>query len=531
MIARILLVALCLAGFFATGEGRAHAVLSVAEPADGQALDVAPARATLRFSETVSPLAFRLLRPNGEIVRLGDVRAEKDVISVGLPVDLQAGTSILNWRVSSADGHPVGGTVTFVLGQAEPATGGEAVSLAATTYRVAAWAAGALTLICLVLSVGAVLFCSWIYQPRSQRSRRVASVGAISGILALSFQAVVSALDLTGLSPAELTVNDAISALTAGTTATALGFHATALIIALVCARVRPQIGKVLSAAAGVAAIAGFTVHGHASNADPAWLVRPAIALHVGGALVWLGSFVPLLVALRSSAAEGEEALLRVSRPIFVAAVLLVLTGPILATIQLGALTELWSSAYGVVLLLKLACVMPMYALGAVNRFHLSPTALGGSVGARRWIRKTILAEAVLGAVTIGVLGLWRFTPPPRTMETVVATVNGLQFHAHGVRAMANLTLSPARVGRSKVSVTVLNVDTTPLAAKAVSVSLFDPTQQLEPLQKDAVKVTASTWAVDDVAIMRPGRWTVRIDIYVTDFERVSVRTAVTISK
>ena len=45
-------------------------------------------------------------------------------VTIRLPEGLMAGTHLLSWRVISADSHPVGGALTFSIGQpsAQPAT-------------------------------------------------------------------------------------------------------------------------------------------------------------------------------------------------------------------------------------------------------------------------------------------------------------------------------------------------------------------------------------------------------------------------
>jgi len=520
----VLAVLLCLSA----GAAQAHAILETAEPADGAALSAPPARATLRFSEPVTPLAFRLLRPDGEIVRLPDARADGATVEVPLALEGASGTAILNWRVASSDGHPVGGSVTFTVGGGGTAP---AQDLAWSTYRAPGWAARVVLMVALFGSVGAALFRPWIFAARRRGDVRL-SIGAGGlGLLSLAGLVYAQAVDVTGLGPSELRGSDLWGALLANGFGLAVGLIACALILALICGsgRLGARAARCLSAAAAVATVAGFVAYGHASAAEPAWLMRPAIALHVAAVLFWLGSFAPLLNALRSSPSEGAGALARYSLPILLSSAILLLSGAAMAWVQLGAATELWSSAYGVVLLAKLALVAPMFALGALNRFALTNRVAVGDPRALRRLRRTIAAEMLLGVLTLGVVGLWRFTPPPRSMEAVTVTVNGLQFHAHGVRAMANLVLSPARVGRSKVTVSVLNVDATPLAAKEVTVVLLDPLGQLEPIRRPARRLTDASWVVDEVTIPLPGRWTVRVDMLISDFEQATVRTGVNV--
>ena len=513
--------------FLLGGAAQAHAILQTATPADGASLDAPPTRVVLTFSEPVTPLAFRLLRPDGEIVRLPDPRADGATIEAPLALEGVTGTAILNWRVASADGHPVGGSITFTIGAGtEPAQ-----ELAWSTYRAPSWAARFLLMVGLFASVGAILFRYWVFAAERRGDMRLAAGAAGLGALSLAAFVYAQAVDVSGLGASGLRASDVWNALLVNGFGLGAGLAGCALVLALVCATggVSGAAGRWLSAAAAAAVVAAFVAYGHARAAEPAWLMQPAIALHVAAVLFWLGSFAPLLNALRSSPGEGATALARFSLPIFVTSAVLLLTGFVMAWAQLGAVSELWSSAYGVVLLAKLALVAPMFALGAVNRFALAGGVAAGRPAAIRRLRRTIAAELLLGVLTLGVVGLWRFTPPPRSMEAVTVTVNGLQFHAHGVRAMANLELSPARVGRSKATVNVLNIDATPLAAREVTVVLLDPLGRLEPIRRPARRLTDASWVVDEVSIPSPGRWTVRVDILISDFEQATVRTSVNV--
>src|SRR4051794_41981370 len=75
-----------------------------------------PAALTLTFNEPVSPLVIRLIGPDGTVVSPA-VKAEDTVLTI-TPPPLQQGTHALSWRVISADGHPVGGSLVFSVGTA-----------------------------------------------------------------------------------------------------------------------------------------------------------------------------------------------------------------------------------------------------------------------------------------------------------------------------------------------------------------------------------------------------------------------------
>ncbi|TGQ20504.1 copper resistance protein CopC, partial [Mesorhizobium sp. M00.F.Ca.ET.220.01.1.1] len=76
----------------------------------------APAQFALTFSEPVSPLVLTLVKPDGTPVALTSFRLSDQTLEIDDPQPLKSGTHVLSWRVISADGHPVGGSLLFSIG-------------------------------------------------------------------------------------------------------------------------------------------------------------------------------------------------------------------------------------------------------------------------------------------------------------------------------------------------------------------------------------------------------------------------------
>lgn len=97
----------------------AHGVLRKSEPANGATLRVAPRVIRLTFSEPPQ-LAFtrvELIGPDSQRVTLSPLRvAARDstgVVVADVLGALRAGRYRITWQITSADGHPVRGTVAF----------------------------------------------------------------------------------------------------------------------------------------------------------------------------------------------------------------------------------------------------------------------------------------------------------------------------------------------------------------------------------------------------------------------------------
>lgn len=105
--------AAALAWLFLATAALAHASLTATEPRDGAVVPTAPTTLALSFSEPVSPLALKLVKPDGSAVALERFSLRDRTVEIEVPPDLSAGTHALSWRVVSEDGHPVAGSIVF----------------------------------------------------------------------------------------------------------------------------------------------------------------------------------------------------------------------------------------------------------------------------------------------------------------------------------------------------------------------------------------------------------------------------------
>lgn len=155
----------------------AHAALVSSDPADGQRLPALPGTATLSFNEEISPPSYVVVTaPDGSRADRGEPRVDGTKVTVDLAKGRE-GTYALAFRVISADGHPVTGRLTFVVGDGPLDTTGP--TLAATpgdspaSGRAAASEGGDLGLGTVQIAVGAGLFAVagllWVLARRRPR--------------------------------------------------------------------------------------------------------------------------------------------------------------------------------------------------------------------------------------------------------------------------------------------------------------------------------------------------------------------------
>lgn len=107
-----LLALLCLA--LGAGPASAHASLVGSDPGDGASIATSPTSITFTFNENIGNPAYVAVRaPNGDKVTVSDVSAVDAEVTAALSASDQKGRYTATYRVVSADGHPVEGTITW----------------------------------------------------------------------------------------------------------------------------------------------------------------------------------------------------------------------------------------------------------------------------------------------------------------------------------------------------------------------------------------------------------------------------------
>ncbi len=511
MALAMLAVLLCSAG-----TAFAHASLINADPRDGAMIADAPKHFNLTFSEPVSPLVLKLVAPGGDVTSLDRFVLEGNTLIIEAPADLGRGTHALSWRVVSTDGHPVGGAVVFSIGAPSAGPIPDVEDSVDWPVRIAFWTARLGVYTGLFIGVGGVFFASWM----GQGGRRAAFLTCATMVLGLI--AATISLGLQGADALNATLRELNAAIiwrtgfqtTYGNTVLVAGFS---LVAGLIAIALRGLPAKALSLLAFLGVGSALAASGHASAAPPEWLTRPAVFLHGICIAFWAGALMPLGFALASSRADATAVLRGFSRAIPYALASLIASGLLLAVVQLQSIEALWTTAYGKVFLIKLALLVVVFALAAMNRFRLTQPAEQGDGPSTRLLRRSILLETMLILAIFGVAALWRFTPPPRALAEAAAAPAAI--HIHTAKAMADLTITPGHTGAVTASMILMNGDFGPLPAKEVTLTLANAVAGVEPIKRSATRPGDGTWQIIDLPIPVPGRWSVRIDILVSDFE------------
>ena len=499
----------------------AHAALLGSEPEDGASLAAPPAALVLRFDEAVTLLDLRLTGPSGAVALAAPAGTSGTVLRAALPAGLPRGTYLAGYRVVSADGHPVGGTLAFGLGMApEPAAAAPAPdppwTAAATLLRL-------LLYLGVALGGGGALFAALVAAP-PPAARRVSRLAAAAGAVAALLGIGVQGADLRAAPDLAALLEGASWDAAAASTALARGLAvASGLLLALLALGRTGRAARLAGLAGALLAAGGLALSGHAAQGGPP--VQALLVAHALTAAFWLGAFPPLAALLRRDGAAALPAVRRFAALALPAVAVLLLTGVAQAALHLPEATALVRTRYGGLLLAKAGLALLLLALAGWNNRVLTPALAADRPGTAGRLRRAIGLEGGLALLLLGVTAVLTMTPP-RPAEPHrhphAAVAEGLAVATEAGGRSVTLQASPARVGHNRLRLWIAGPDGLPFAAREVTLELVPPRSRTDGLRRpmQAAGPGVFTWEGPELAL--PGRWTLHVDILVGDFEQAT---------
>jgi copper transport protein len=446
----------------------AHATLLRTAPADGAVLAAAPRHVTIFFDDTIRAGKGNAAIANGSkrSVLAGPATAHGH--NLVLPLRrLPDGDYSVRWSIVSDDGHPESGVLAFAVGAGRaPPT----ALLDATTHS--SWSGvleRTLFLLGLLTAGGAAVFG---FQARP----------VLGGRLTLPLAQLI----FFSLLVAFLGGSALLRAATAGTRYDHV--LKVAIVVSIVggaAAALAPVYPRLLDAASlcALVLLAAPTLGGHALDRDqPRLLSVPADLAHVVGAAIWLGGLITLVTVLprvRADDSERQLVVRRFSTTAFVAVCVLSAAGLARAVTELHSVSQVWSTSYGRVLIVKSVLLLPLLGLGWLNRTRL--------LGAFTRLRRSATVEVLLlGCIVVAVAVLVELRPgtaearraQPSVASPATATLPSSRTAVVDARGIAGLAVGLARVPGS-ATVTIIGPDGSAAAGESVAINGDELRQRL----------------------------------------------------
>lgn len=400
------------------GPASAHAELVASTPSQGAVIGSEPGRVTLRFSEEIvlRLSAVKVIGPDGRRLDAGAAHAGpsgEDGMAVDLAPDARHGTFVVVWQVTAADdGHASSGTVMFAVGAASmPAS---VAGLGHDRLTSAVYDAGQWVGFAGLAMVGGVAALH-TYRRKGQASGAdgdsptafaPSATPTWPAALGWSLLLVGTLIQLTGYAPAArgLPLSHLLDrSLLSVTLATREGhaFMARLLVLAVAAvigdAVLRRAAGPGVPLAFTLAMAATWGATGHAATGGGAPVAMVALTLHVAAMAVWIGGLFMLAVLLAGRGEAVAAAVHRFSRLALGAVAMVAATGLYQAWREVGSISALLDTAYGRLLLAKVAILLCVIGVARRSR-GIVATWRGGSEAT---LRRNVLLELAGASVLL----------------------------------------------------------------------------------------------------------------------------------
>ena len=516
----------------------AHARLITTEPANDAVLEQSPRFVLLRFDEQVETAfgAIRVYDPRARRVETGKVEQPSGKEArIELAPRLARGTYTATWRVVSVDGHPISGAFVFHVGapSANPAgiaaqvgDGGTPRSVTVVFSIVRALD----FLLLLLVGGGMLMLITGLERASGDVKTKLSSLLTVCagglGVIAMA-GIVVEGAKAGGFGVSDAFGWDVFSSVL-GTRfgevwAAQAGLAAAVMVLLVARARTLALVPAALllltPAASGHASVSG----GLAVVTDVA---------HVTAAAVWAGGLAALVLALLWSGTErwglAVSAVPRFSGVAVVAVSWLIASGTVSGYLQVRALRGLWETTYGQLLLVKIALVLPLLALGLYNNRRAVPRLrerLATAAERTRFLR-TAAAELALMVAIVSVTAVLVSEPParaevaPRGPYATTAELGNLEL---------KLVVDPAKAGRNQIHFSLTNSSGQPTDVDEATVSATLASRQIGPIRMEAHPAGPGQFVIHGAQLALAGDWQLRVEIRRGEFDATAATVSVPI--
>ena len=556
--ARVLLrtvVALVVTGvvlLVAAQAASAHAELVSTTPQDGATLEEPPAEVALTFNEPVQILddSLRLFPGDGSAVVLDAHVSSREVIAP-FPAELGDGSYALSYRVVSADGHPISGAITFMIGEdAGPSAAPALHTATPPATQLAVRVLTAVHYLTLFAMAGLVFFERAVLRgarPLDDRAVRLLRWSGVGAVVASALLIPASALNVTGSPLRAVFTPSAWWAGVLWAPVVTAGLVLLGVVLTLVLRTRSPEgaPGPLIRTMAPLLALLAPVLIGHTQLVEPRTIIVLADIGHLVAGSFWTGGVLGLLFllagerrAVRLGTGEPERAagvVERFSRWAVWSVLVLALSGTLMALMILDSVDALLVTAYGRTLLVKLGIVGLIVAIAGYNRLRLLPRLSARPTARVRWrfLTLTLASEATLLVVVLIITGFLTNLRPGSEHEGDHAPVSAAAADPVDISAEAQElgvegVLEPASTGDNRITF-VLRYEDELVTPDEVALRVTLPDRDLGPfdivpdLDPESGEYTA------ELSLPVSGQWQVQASARVSTFAEPVVTFPVTI--
>ncbi|MBB4762564.1 copper resistance CopC/CopD family protein [Amorphoplanes digitatis] len=515
----------------------AHAAMLTATPEPGSVVATAPSEITITFTEGITPVTSRtqVLAPDGKRIT-GEVTADGPTLRIKIRrADRPLGTYLVSYRIVSADSHPIGGALTFSVGapsarppESDPDRVHGTVTAAVPTLKFLGYAG-------LTLIIGPALLLALLWPRRVSRRGPILLVRAgLAATTAATLGALWTQAPYASGAPLwDVSVTELADVLASPFGLTLLGRLAALAVVAALLPPVLRGSGarwrRLALLGAGVAGLVTWPLTGHAAEAPLTGAIVAADVVHLAAMATWLGGLVTLSVFLLRRAHPRVLGVILPawSRWAAIAVVWLVGAGVVQAVVQVGSASALLGTAYGRLVLAKIAILAAALTAAAFARRLVRSVQAGPAR-----LRRTVGIEVAATVVVLGLSAVLVQVTPGRgaatergastekgVSQTLTSDLFTLQFYVYPVELGENNTVHGF----------TYTPEGKPLPAAEWTVTNRLTGNDLEPVSAPMLPLTPRNDAVGALTFPLPGTYELSFTVRVSEIDQATVRTTITV--
>ena len=525
----LLAIAVALAALTAAPAAFAHAILQESTPSNNSVVRTSPKTVSLRFNEAVETAfgSIRVYNCAGGRVDSGKIlRPTKDSVAVTVDRTLARGTYTVTWRVISADSHPVAGAFVFNVkkanaGSCKQVFGAKTPGTVDALFKFARGLDFALLLLVVGGAIAlAVVLRSAASELRTRLFRILAGLSfglVVAAALCIVLQGAVAGGFGLGEAFRWDTIHSVLQTRFGRAFLWQIGVAIVVGALALLASRSRklellPLLALLLLPTVSAA--------GHARTSGALAIFLDVF--HIAAASTWVGglafTILGLLLAGEDRWPLASRAVPRFSLLAVVSVATLIVAGSLRGYQEVKAFHGLWDTTYGRLLLVKIALVLPLLALGAYNNRYAVPRLkkqIASVVEQRRFLRAAGMELAIM-AIIVGVTAVLVTEPPAK------ASVTAAKYVTDTVPIgplEVNYLIDPAKTGPNVIHLYFFKTTGQPANVDDAKLSATLPSKNLGPLRIPLTRIVPSHYTTSAGVFPEAGDWQVTFEIRKGQFQ------------
>lgn len=500
----------------------AHAYVVKSNPTENEILKKAPSVVKIEFDEDIQVSSFNTLYvrdTSGKRVDLKDAHIDtknKKLLEVGLKENLKNGLYSIQWKVISADGHPIQGVIPFRIGLAEAGADDIQVEEMGYVPQIDMIMERGILYTSFSLFIGVLFFNLIMYkgnvievQLRSKKIIWISLFGiSISLLFNLPLQAKINA-DVSWLEAFNpLLLKEILQLSVFGYVWITQMTLISSLIIVTYFAMRREKLSSFKVWSIPIVLFIGILVM-KACNSHAYGLKFKDIAvvmdfLHLFAASLWIGGLSSIILLLRKEDNKWSmywDMIKRFSPWATCAVIVIFITGLFNSTFFIPTIHSLFDTKYGLALLAKILLFIFMGILGIIHYVK-------GKMRAEQGLGATVKVEFIIGIIIFVIVAFMTNVQTPPMPPTGPFTESKQLDNGYEM----TLNVSPNKVGQNIFHITLKDENGQPVTDME---QIILTTQSLDMnMGKGSFKVSAVSpgeYEAEGMYINMTGNWNIQV--------------------